>query len=218
MKQKPFGFVLNTVGQLPIVCPKGLTDPNVFKNGSAGTGPFVLTAVVPGQSLTFTVRKGNTWGPGGASTSAPGTPAKVVLKVVSDQTTAANLLLSGGANLAEISGPDGQRLERAGLRKVQRLGSGAWLWFNHLGGRPTAGKQVRQALVQALDLGQVVKVSTGGSGGPSTGLVTRQPRPCTADTVSGQFPKYDLAAAGALLDTAGWRKAPEACVAGTARR
>ncbi len=208
MKGKPFGFLLNTVGQLPIVCPRGLKDPDVLKNGSDGTGPFVLTGVVPGQSFTFTVRKGYAWGPGGASTGAPGTPAKLVLKVIANQSTAANLLLSGGANFAEINGPDRQRLEGAGLRKLQRLGSGTWLWFNHLNGRPTADKKVRQALVHALDLDQIIKISTGGSGGASTGLVTRQPRPCTGDTVSGQLPGYDVAAAGALLDGAGWSKGP----------
>jgi peptide/nickel transport system substrate-binding protein len=207
MKQKSFGFLLNTVGQMPIMCPKGLHDPNLLKTGSAGTGPFVLTKVEPGQSYTFTVRKGYTWGPGGASTSAPGTPSTLVIKVIGNNSTIANLLLTGGLNFSPVEGPDRQRLDRAGLRHVDRLGAGAWLWFNHIGERPTADKRVRQALVAALDRAEVVKVTAQGSGGgPSTGLITRQGRPCTNDNVAGQFPDYDPAAAGSLLDGAGWVK------------
>ncbi len=202
--KKPFGFLLNTIGTAPIMCAKGLKNPKMLASASDGTGPFVLTASVPGQSYTFTRRKGYTWGPGGAGTSTPGTPAKVVLRIITNETTAANLLLSGEINLARISGQDRERLIARGLARFEVPQAGSALRFNQLDGRPGADKRVRQALVQALDLGELIKVSTGGTGTAATGLVAMEPKPCTGDTVAGQLPRHDASAAGTLLDQAGW--------------
>jgi peptide/nickel transport system substrate-binding protein len=206
---KPFGFLLNTIGLLPIVCAKGLKEPTTLKAASAGTGPFVLSKVVPGQSYTYTVRKGYRWGPSGAGVDAPGTPLRVVLKPMANETTASNVLLSGGLNLAKITGADQQRLTGPEMDSFNRPVSGAWLWFNQFDGRPAADERVRQALVKALDLKQVIKVNTGGTGKASAGLVAMAPKPCTGDTVAGQLPSQDVAAAGSLLDAGGWVKGPD---------
>ncbi len=202
--KKPFGFLLNTIGLVPIMCAKGLQDKEMLKSGSDGTGPFVLSKVEPGQSYTFTVRKGYRWGPNGATTDVPGTPGTVVLSVISNPSTATNLVLSGQANLAKVDGEDQVRLDSQGLDKVEVPATGAWLWFNQIGDRPTADRRVRQALVQALDLDAVVKVNTAGKGTRSTGLVALDPNPCPGDTVSGQLPGRDVANANSLLDQAGW--------------
>jgi peptide/nickel transport system substrate-binding protein len=206
---KPYGFVLNTLGLVPIMCGKGLRNPSMLKTSSDGTGPFVLSGVVTGQSYTFTVRKGYRWGPNGAATSAQGTPERLVLKVVSDETTAANLVLSGGLNYAWIRGHDRQRLIAQNVKRFSVTGFGANLWFNQIGARPTAEKPVRQALVHALDVSQLIKVSTGGSGRAATGLVHPLPKPCPGDSVAGRLPAHDLNAAAALLDRAGWTKGPD---------
>ncbi len=203
---QPYSFLLHTVGQTPIMCAKGLKDPNSIKYRSDGTGPFVLTNVVPGQSYTFAVRQGYKWGPDGAGTSAPGTPAKVVLNVLRNETTAANLLLSGQLNLARITGEDRARLDARGMHRFQRPAAGVWLHYNNSAGRPTSDRRVRQALAQALDLDQIVKVDSGGVGRRQTGLMTIEPKVCRGDTLTGLLPKYDVAAAQALLDQAGWVK------------
>jgi peptide/nickel transport system substrate-binding protein len=202
----PYGFTLRTIGMAPIVCAKGLTDPKSLASTSAGTGPFVLVKAVPGQSYTFTVRKGYKWGPGGASTNVPGLPAKVVLRIIPNETTASNLLLAGQLNWALVAGDDRRRLDARGLANVTVPAAGAWLWFNHLGGRTTADKRVRQALVQALDLDEVIRVNTGGTGTAATGLVAMDPKPCPGDTVRGRLPRHDVLAAQATLEQAGWIK------------
>lgn len=207
MKKKPFGFLLHTVGQLPIVCPNGLKNANLLKTGSDGTGPFVLSKVTPGQSYEFTVRKDYAWGPGGATTAVPGTPAKVVIRIIGNPATTANLLLAGELNFASITGQDEQqRVAAQRLKSIKRPNAGAWIWFNQLGARPTADKRVRQALMHALDLDQVAKVAAQGGGGPATGLVAKEPGPCTGNSVAGQLPRHDVAAAETLLDQAGWTK------------
>ncbi len=204
--KEPFGFLLNTIGQLPIMCAKGLEDPAILKTASDGTGPYVLAKMVPGQGYTFTRREGYTWGADGAGTDQPGMPQTVVVRVVANKTTAANLLLSGELNFAEVTREDQARLEGQGLGKVEVPAAGAWLWLNKRGDRPLADKRVRQALVHAVDLDELVKVSTGGSGTAATGLTPREPNPCPADTVAGNLPAHDVAAAEKLLDEAGWVK------------
>jgi peptide/nickel transport system substrate-binding protein len=206
---KPFGFLLETIGQLPIVCPKGLQSPGMLKTSSSGTGPFVLKQVVPGQSYTFARRDGYTWGPVGTSTAEPGTPATVVLRIIENETTAANLLMSGELSLAHANGPDRERLAARNLDKIEVPLSGAWLWFNQIGGRPTADQKVRRALALALDLDELVKVNAGRYGKPATGLISREPNICPGDTVSSLLPDHDLAAAEKLLDSAGWTKGPD---------
>jgi peptide/nickel transport system substrate-binding protein len=206
MKEEPFGFLLNTIGLAPIVCAKGLANPDMLKTASDGTGPFVLTDVVPGQTYTLKMREDYTWGPAGATTKEPGTPATVVIRVITQETTAANLLLAGEVNMARVGGEDQKRLIAQGLRKFDVAGPPAGLRFNQRPGHPTEDKRVRQALVHALDLNQVVKVSSGGHGAPATTLVQVAPKPCSGNTVAGQFPKHDVAAAETLLDQAGWAK------------
>ncbi|WP_327248576.1 ABC transporter substrate-binding protein [Streptomyces sp. NBC_01320] len=201
---KPYGFLLNTIGLAPIVCAKGMKDPSILKNSSSGTGPFVLTNYQPGRSMTFIRRQGYAWGPNGAATSAPGTPAKMVLKFVTDETTAANLILADQLNAAVIKGPERQRLNGRGLDKVGSAGSGEWLWFNQLGNRPTQDLAVQKALLMAADLPQLIKVSTGGIGTAATGLINARPTACPGNPLAGQLPEHDLDAAGALLDQAGW--------------
>ena len=95
-----------------------------------------------------------------------GMPAKVVLKVITNETTAANLLLTGGLNIATVSGPDRSRLQKAKLYKKVVVAGPGEIWFNENNGHPTASAAVRKGIVQALQLGQVGKVFTSGNGVP----------------------------------------------------
>ncbi len=209
MAAKPFGFLLNTLGLLPIVCSKGLRDPKMLKNATDGTGPYVLSKAVRGQSYTFTERKNYTWGPAGATTGRPGAPRTIVVRVITNETTAANLLLSGQLNMAQVNGQDRSRMRARGFKAIDAPQAGAWLFFNHRGTRPNSDERVRRALVEALDLKQIVKVSTAQTGRAATGLTALQPRACTGDTIAGNLPGHDVAGAGALLDQAGWAKGPD---------
>lgn len=201
----PDAFLLREVGRLPIVCGKGLKNRSMLKRGADGTGPYTLTQVVPDDHYTLTRRAGYRWAPGDAGADRTGAPAKVVLRVVPNETTAANLLLSGQANLDMVVGPDKQRLRAAKLFRRDTVAPLGELWFNHDSAEPTADEAVRRALVQALNLKQLGQALTGGSGRPPTGLVAPGTSPCTQDTVSGNVPATNVAAARRALDAAGWR-------------
>ncbi len=216
LPKDPFGFLLNTVGLLPIMCPKGLKDPSAVKSATDGTGPYVLSKVSPGQSYTFTIRKDYAWGPGGQTTKTRGLPSHYVVRVIRNETTAANLLLSGDLNFAQIAGQDRQRLEAKGLKHIDVPSSDAWLFLNHRNGRPNADKLVRQALVAALNRDEIVKVSTSQKGTAATGLVSGEPKACTGDTNTGLLPPYNVDAASVLLDRRVGRRTQTASATKTA--
>ncbi|MFE5118348.1 ABC transporter substrate-binding protein [Streptomyces sp. NPDC056669] len=204
----PDAFLLRNAGRLPMVCAAGLRDRSLLAKGGAGTGMFTVTETVPNDHYTLTRRKDYTWGPGAWKTNQPGLPDKVVVRVVPNATTSANLLLSGGLNAAATVGPDKKRLAAQKLFHADYLAPMGELFFNEAPGRAVQDEGARRALVQALDLTQLGKVLTSGTGTPATGMVTAEPRACTGDTVKGNLPAHDLAAARTALDAAGWRVGP----------
>ncbi|MGW0086586.1 ABC transporter substrate-binding protein [Streptomyces sp. NPDC003393] len=205
----PDAFLLRDVGSLPIVCAAGLRNRSLLAKGKAGTGMFTLTDAVPGDHYTLTRRKDYTWGPGKWKAKQPGLPTKVVVKVIPNQTTSANLLLSGRLNAASISSPDKRRLSAKKLFHADDLSPLGELFFNEAPGRAGQDEKVRRALVQALDLAQLGKVLTSGTGAAAKGMITIRPEACTGDSVTGHLPAHDLAAAKKALDAAGWRVGPD---------
>jgi peptide/nickel transport system substrate-binding protein len=200
----PAPFVLEGLAGVPIVCANGLADRSSLTAATDGTGPYELTEAVPSDHYTYTKRDGYTWGPDGASTDTTGLPDQIVAKVISNETTAANLLLSGELNQATVIGPDADRLDQQGLFAAKVPAVLGEQFYNHAAGRPGADPVVRQALTQALDLAQLAKVVSGDRGGPGTTFAASGASVCPGDSVSDALPEYDLDAAKALLDDAGW--------------
>jgi peptide/nickel transport system substrate-binding protein len=190
-------FLLQGVANLPIVCAKGLANPKSLARSADGTGPYVLASVVPGSKFQLKRRSGYAWGPGGASTTTKGLPATVEADVISNETTAANLLLRGDLGAAVVAGPDSRRLKAAGLTKHPAPSMYGELFYNQAAGRPTQPAAVRRALTQALDLAELQKVSTSGLGTAPTRLTGASP--CGQDTVTGNLPATDVAGAKAAL-------------------
>ena len=105
--------------------PAGMDGPRSrWRTGTAGTGPYELTEAVPGDHYTYEIRDGYTWGPNGATTDEKGLPDTVVMKIVENEGTAANLLLSGEVNAATIQGPDAKRLDARRPVQHQHPGDG----------------------------------------------------------------------------------------------
>ncbi|WP_341945001.1 ABC transporter substrate-binding protein [Microbacterium sp. LWH11-1.2] len=201
---RPDSFLLQNIGSIAIVCGTVLDDPDALAKGEGATGMFTMTEIIPNSQYTLTRREDFTWGPGDWDPEQAGLPEKVVFRVVPNETTATNLLLSGEVNAALVIGPDAKRLEDAGLFKTALPVAVGQMIFNQAEGRPTADQEVREALMQALDLPQLRQVLTGGVGTVPTGLVTISPNPCRADVVDGFLPEVDAKAAAKALDDAGW--------------
>ena len=203
---EPAPFLLLGLASLPMVCEAGLADRSTLASATNGTGPYVLTEAVPDDHYTFELREEYAWGPDGATVDEPGIPAVVNVRVVTDGTTAANLLLSGEVNAAELTGSDVDRALEAGLFSQESVAVSGEQWYNQTEGHPTSDPAVRMALTQSLDLDELANVLTAGKGGPATSLATVPPQACTYDSVSDSVPEYDVDAANALLDEAGWER------------
>ncbi len=195
----PSPFLLQGLGLVQIVCARGIADRSLLDRGTVGSGPYRLVEAVSGDHYTFEVRKGYTWGPDGATTAAPRLPARVVLKVVPNETTAANLLLTGGVNVATITGDDRSRLNSKSLFRRVAIGFPLEFFFNQKAGRTLADARVRRATVQAMNLNQIGGVATSGRGLPMTQLTRQDLTPCPGNSVAGSLPRYDPQAAKSVL-------------------
>lgn len=196
---QPAPFVLNGLASLPMVCESGMEDRASLADSTAGTGPYELTEAVPGDHYTYAIRDGYTWGPDGATTAEQGMPDTIVMKIVQNEGTAANLLLSGDLNAAQIQGPDAKRLDAQGLFSAGTPALVGEQWYNHGDGHATSDPDVRMGLTQALDLEELASVATAGTGTPATTLAAIEPVACPGDSVSGSVPAQDVEAAKAAL-------------------
>lgn len=200
----PAPFVLQGLASLPMVCDAGVKDRASLAAQTNGTGPYVLDKATANDSYTYTVNKKYAWGPDGATTKEKGIPKTVVARVVTNETTTANLLLSGDVNAAAIIGPDRDRLEAAKLYEQKTPAVIGEQWYNQAAGHPASDPAVRMALTQALDLAQLQKVITSDQGEAATALAVLPPTGCSYDAVKGNVPATDLDAAKSALDDAGW--------------
>lgn len=204
---EPFSFILESTRLIYVVCGKGVEDRSLLARATSGSGPYRLTEAVPGDHYTFKVRREYAWGPPGSTVKD--VPETVVLKVVPNEQTAANLLISGAVNGAVLYGPDRARLEATpGIGKKTVSEANGQFFYHQGDDRPTHDPAVRKALTQAVNLKELAGIASGGTGKPPTGLVL-DPRPCQGDTVTGHVPAHDPAAAAAALDAAGWRAGPD---------
>lgn len=203
---KPNGLLLGEMSGLFMLCRSGLDDHRSVATAGAGTGPYALAEAVPDDHYSFEPRPAYTWGPDGQAMSGPGLPRQVVVRIIPNQSTIANLLLSGEVTYAGVRGPDAQRIP-ATFQRIETPEPAGELWFNEQPSRAVADPAVREALVTAVDRAGFAAVATGGAGRPASSLITLAPNPCGAtSSVSESLPVVDAAKAQRLLDDAGWRR------------
>lgn len=191
--EQPSPFLLQGLAILPIVCANGLEDRTILEEGAAGTGPYTLTESVPSDHYTLERRDDYTWGPDGSTTAEAGVPATITQRVVSSESTIANLLLSGDVNTATVAGPDVTRLEAADLTKIPRTSVFGEFFYNQAAGRAAEDEAVRIALTQALDRDELLAVSTANTGSAPQSLIGESI--CPAEDFTDALPAYDADAA-----------------------
>jgi peptide/nickel transport system substrate-binding protein len=200
----PSPFLLTNASALNIVCDAVIKDPQSANTASIGTGLFTLKDVVPNDHYTLERREGYNWGPDDKTTSdSDGVPAKVTFQIVSNASTAANLLLAGSVNAAEVNGPDEARVTAAKLPAIVSNRPLGEMFFNQIEGKPTADPRVRIAMTAGLDLDSVTKVMSANKGSRSKQLSGVDPVGCVMETTQA-LPAFDTAAAAKGLDAAGW--------------
>lgn len=173
-----------------------------------GSGPYRLAAWRRGESLTLVADSAP------APARRPGI-ARVVWRFAADPEAALNLVLSHAADLMETVGaPD--RVARVRADSAYRIVKYPSAVYGFAGfrladaaGRPhpvLGDRRVRQALALATDRGSLARAIVGpdskAPAGPMSDLLW------IADAGITALP-FDTARAGALLDTAGWRRGPD---------
>jgi peptide/nickel transport system substrate-binding protein len=193
-----------------IICPPGVADPNSLNAAPDGSGPYVMDKArsVRGSVYVFTLRKNYDWGPGGWTAKKPGIPSTIIDRVVTDETTAANLLSTGEVDIAPIFGINEQRIvadTSAYTFTTKTLQMGSWgIVFNQSPGRPGADPKVRHAIYLALQTSSMVKASFSNLGVQFNTLATPNMQ-CYDKSVGALTPGFDPAQAKAILEQDGYK-------------
>jgi peptide/nickel transport system substrate-binding protein len=155
----PFSEAIYAFGNNGIVCPASLTDGNTLITGTVGSGPYTIQSAVHADRVVFKRRDEWMWGPNGIT--AKDLPDTVTYKIVDSDTTAANLLLTGGLNIAQVGGSDVTRLlaEKSLISKTSTSYHNNTILFNQNPARPTADIKVREALASAFDREEYAKAA-----------------------------------------------------------
>lgn len=182
-----------------IVCPSGVKDPSSLRTTSAGTGPFVSETQVTGSSYTLARRPEYKWGPAYAGQAAGEPPKKLVLKVVDDENTRANLTSTGELQIPSFTSNAWDRFKSTdGITVRTAPQSDTMVVFNETAGHPTADRNVRLAVAQALDRSVLNKVQSFGSGELISSL-GRSSYECFDAGAGALVPEHDAAAAARAL-------------------
>ena len=196
----PHASLLSGLSSVYIICPKGIaddgklaTDPNL-----GASGPYTMTASKSGYSYTFTKR------PDDAAIDNPDQlPDEIVLRVVGEDATRANLLESGDVDIAPVLGSNAKRLEATRKPIVGAPSIAHTALMNQHDGHATQDKRVREAVSYAIDAASYTQAATFGAGKPSTTLYTPNTDCYTAENAAlGR--DNDLAKAKELIAEAGY--------------
>ena len=171
-------------------------------NPSVTSGPFMMSESKPTDHYTV-VRNPNYY-------LAPGLPYldKVIFRIVADLNTVTTDLQAGNIDSAYFLDVS-KALVYKSLSNYQVVAdphtySFESLYFDFHNKILANNLEVRQAIQMAVDQTTLIQVARRGLGGPlcTDHTVTQNP----GYTVGIQCPKFDLAAANALLDSKGWVK------------
>jgi peptide/nickel transport system substrate-binding protein len=209
---KPYNALvtaLATAFPSSIICPAGLKNPTSLNSAPDGSGPYVLDKGKSQRGSTYVwhLRKNYNWGPGGWTAQTPGTPSTIVERVVTDETTAANLFQTGEVNIAPIFGINEQRIAANNSLytfTTTALQMGTWgTVFNQTAGRVGADPAVRHAVFLALDSNAMVKAAFSNLGVPFSTMVTPNMQ-CYNPAVGDDTPGFNIAQAKSILKQDGY--------------
>ncbi len=182
-----------------IICPAGLKDPSSLQTKSSGTGAFVSASQVAGSSYTFTRRSDYTWGPKYADQGTGAIPKKLVMQVLTDDNTRANLLATSALQIGAFASDAWKKFQSTkGITSATSNQTDTFLIFNEAPGHPTADKRVREAITQAVNRDGLNQVQSFGAGQ----LITNLGQPsyqCYDKSLGSVIPRYDTASAGQVL-------------------
>ena len=208
---KPFSPLLEAlaVPASSIICPSALANPGSMKARPGGSGPYTLVSSSRGNTYKLVARKGYNWGPKGWSTSDAGVPDTIVEKVIENNTTMANALLTHQIDIGPVVGVDRSRVaSNKSFRQIPVPDTGGTgIVFNETAGLPGASPQVRKAIMLAISGPDFMQAWTFGAYEHIQTMLT--PNMACYNSALGKFATgYNPAQAKQLLAQAGWKPGP----------
>jgi peptide/nickel transport system substrate-binding protein len=211
----------DTVGS--VVCPAGLQG-DAIQTKAFGSGAYTLVSAEHGNQIVFKLRPDYTWGPavmpGNKPITAKDLPDTQIWKIVPNDTTSANLLLTGDVTIAQISGPDIARLaddKSFNLIKVP-IYLTQNLVYNLDAGKLTADRALRLAIAAVVDPESWNQASLQGRGTLSTSFILPGEQ-CFDQRTKQLYPgNKGLDAAKKILTDAGYKNVGSALTAPDGRR
>ncbi len=205
--QQPFAPLLDSLSQvyLGMASPQALKTygPTDYQFNQVGSGPYRLVEYIPNDRLILERNPDYAWAPP-VVRAEQAAIERVEFRFYEDPATRALALERGEVDvIGEIPPQDAARLEGEGgfrLLAVPIPGQPMQFFFN-LRRSPTDDLLVRQALLQALDRQQLVRVLFGSYSPVANGPLSSDLLPAFDQVPLGYNPQR----AGELLDQAGWR-------------
>lgn len=180
---------------------------------SVGTGPYVLSAYTPDQSITFTANEDYDWAPEGSSHSGAPDIETIQFRLLPESAVRTGALTSGEAQIAsEIAANTvGQIGDEFEVETLATPGLPYTLFLNQQNtAMDTAGQtsvfadqNVRQAFALGVDFGPAVESIFQGTAERAWSILS----PATPNSYDASLEdswSYDPDAANALLDESGW--------------
>jgi peptide/nickel transport system substrate-binding protein len=181
-----------------------------FEQHLIGTGPFRLKDRVQGEQLTLERNPDYAWPPPTAQHQGPAYLDTVQFKFLAEPGTRVGTLSTGETQfITEVPIPDVVRFQKDPRYQVflTPMAGGTSFFFFNASRPPTDSLEVRQAVLQAIDMDAIVTSVWGG-------LAKRAQGPISSVTigydksVEGMNP-YSPDKAKAMLDAAGWQSGPD---------
>lgn len=202
----PFLYVL-AQGWLGMESPKSLASdsPAQLCQKPVGSGPFVLTKYTQNVGASYVRRQGYNWGPPEVGETGGAHLAGINISWIGQDSVRNAGFTSGQYQLNEYVPPQDAAAIKSNPKfvyeDINRIGWPFTFDFN-TAKAPLNDVNVRKAIVEGVNTASIIATSQFGQREPATSYldaVTKFYDP------SVSVPKYNLAAANALLDKAGWK-------------
>ncbi|MDT4892923.1 MAG: peptide/nickel transport system substrate-binding protein [Pseudonocardiales bacterium] len=189
-----------------IICPSEIAKiQNKDTTSAIGSGAYTITEAVHNDHVKLAPRSAWTWGPNGESAKRAGFPSALTLQVLTEDSTAANELMTGQLDVASVSGPDVARLI-ANKKLTHTTFGGQYLSnlvFNPRLPVLANDLKLRQAIAQSIDTKAFMQADTGGYGVTSASIFAPNGA-CHDDSVASLVPAASIDEAQALMISDGY--------------
>lgn len=180
-----------------IVCPAGLEDTEALATTPQGSGPYRIASASRGD--TYVLERWDS----PAVENIEELPAQLTMRVVTSDSTRANMFETNQADIVSVLGRDAERLQANHEPILGRGYQADTFVFNQREDRPTADETVRRAIAHALDASDYTRAASFNLGEPLDTIFT--PNMACFDESNGDLkPQQDLDEARRLLDEAGF--------------